>query len=403
MDLQEIIGFAWKNISHRKTRSFLTVLGIVIGIASIVILVALAQGLDKDIRASLNKLGSNFVLVLPGQASITSSTSFVPILRGILTDKDVNVVSRVPGVDSVSGSLSYPLAGIRFKKYNATATISGVNADTYDKFITAGYEGGKFFEKGDKSSVVIGYTIANDYFDEKIQVGNQLYINGRPFRVSGIIKQVGQGVGNIDKLIAIDQDAARDLFPGVLAKDRVSAILALTNPDMDSAAIGQEIKEKLANKRKVKLDNLDFTIITAASIQEQVGEITGILTLFLGAVAAISLVVGSIGIANSMFTSVLERTRDIGILKSVGAPNSAVMLLFLAESVMLSVIGGAVGIALGAVVCALISAVGNISTVVSPELIGGSFIVAILVGGASGYFPARQASKLPAVVALRRE
>ncbi len=403
MDLSETFVFAWKNISHRKMRSFLTVLGIVIGIASIVILVSLAQGLDKDIRTRLTRLGTNFVLVLPGQVSLSGGGGFVPVLRGILTDKDVAVVERIPGIDTVSGSLSFPRAPVRFKKYNATATVSGVNPVTYDRFVTVGYSAGKFFEKGDRGSVVIGDTIANTYFDEKIQLGNQLYINGKPFRVAGIIAKVGQGAGNFDTLVAIDQDAARDLFPGALAKDRVSAIIAITNPEMDAGAIGEEVKAKLIQKRKLKPDNLDFTVITAASIMEQVNQITGLMTLFLGAVAAISLVVGSIGIANSMFTSVLERTRDIGIMKSVGAQNSVIQKLFLVESMVLSVIGGFIGVTLGIGVAYLISVVGGISTVVSPELVIGSFIVALIVGAVSGYFPARQAAKLPAIVALRRD
>ncbi|HQT45264.1 MAG TPA: FtsX-like permease family protein, partial [Candidatus Micrarchaeota archaeon] len=369
-----------------------------------VILVSLAQGLDHDIRTRLSRLGTNFVIVVPGAVSLGSASAFgPPVLRGILTTSDADAVSRVAGVESASGLLAYQLASIRFKKYNASATVTGVDADTFSKFVAAGYDQGKFFNKGDKSSAVIGYNIANNYFNEKVQVGNQIFINGMPFRVEGIISKVGQGAGNLDNVIAIDQDAAREAFPGVISKDRVSEILAITKDGSDADSIGNEIKTTLANKHKVKLDKPDFTVMTAASIMAQVSQITDLLTLFMGAIAAISLVVGSIGIANSMFTSVLERTRDIGILKSVGAPNSAVLTLFLAESVMLSVIGGSVGVAIGVLAAWLISALGGISTLVGPELIAGSFMVAVAVGGVSGYFPARQASKLPAIVALRRE
>ncbi len=372
MDILETINFSFKNILHRKLRSFLTILGIVVGIATIVVLLSLSLGIQASVVDSISGLGSNYVVVLP--TTNLQSGAF----NKVLYTRDADALRRLPGVDAVAGEIMVTNAPLQFRRKLTAGNVAGTEVEVYIKYSNASgisFRSGDYFRPGDKSSIVIGSKVADEYFDDKVYVGNHILINNQSFRVSGIFNQTAaSGVLGLDDSIMMDAGALRELFPGAMPPDQIFDIFITVTPGSDPETVAKEVTDTLARRRKVDPDKPDFTVITAASTLEQVQQITGILSVFLGFVALISLVVGAIGISNAMFTSVMERTKDIGIMKAVGAPNSKILLMFLVESVIVSGLGGLIGIALGSAVSILIS-IFVTKTVLNLEVLLGAFSV----------------------------
>ncbi|NUN11032.1 ABC transporter permease [Candidatus Micrarchaeota archaeon] len=403
MNNKDLIAYTIKGMKHRQLRSWLTILGIVIGIASVVIMISLAQGIQGDIQASLDKLGSNYVAIAPGSLNIGSAFQFgPPKLKGILTVRDAEAIARVEGVTDVSKNIVLSFTPVEYKKEVVNTNVIGVTPSAYKKFLTIGLEKGRFIEDGDASGIVIGHNIATDLFDEEIKVGTPLTIKDKTFRVTGVLNSFGQGGNNVDDSIFLDERAARLIAGDSFDKNRVSSILALTDGKTPPSEMSEKISDRLRSLHKVKKGDEDFTVLTAESIAQQVGQITGLLTLFLGGVAAISLLVGGVGIANSMFTNVLERTREIGILKAIGASNKEVLQLFLTEAGIIGLIGGLIGIFLAVLASFAISAFG-VSSGVSIGVALFALIFSIGIGMLSGYYPARNAARMPPIQALRYE
>jgi len=400
--LLDLLKLSYRSLSRRRLRSWLTILGIVIGIAAVIILIAIAQGLDASIRSALTIYGTNYIIVSPsirlgggGGLSIGA-----PVVTGILRERDVEAIKPIGGVEAAAGAIMVPMATIEFKGERVTRSIGGIEPDVYGGFILNGFEAGRMFSPGDTSGVVIGYDVAHSFFSKHIAVGNTVKINGREFKVRGIMNKVG--IGDTDADLIIDPKAARELLGSRYEKGRVSAIFVITRKDADVKEVAAEINRRLLDLHKVSEEDKDFSIITADTILETVGNITSLLSLFLGGIAAISLIVGGIGIANTMFMSVVERTREIGVLKAIGARPRAILLLFLLESALIGLVGGILGLLLGTLACLLLSSFG-VPTLITPELGGLSLIFSIIVGAVSGFIPARQASLLQPVEALRYE
>ncbi|MFH1107275.1 MAG: ABC transporter permease [Candidatus Micrarchaeota archaeon] len=403
MEHGDLLKYAVTSMTHRSLRSWLTILGIVIGIGSIVVLISLAQGLDTSIKSQLSTLGTNYMFILPGNLfGGEGGLRFgPPVLKGVLYTKDADTIRRVPGVIAVSGNVAAPFAVVEFKGENVSSSIAGVNPAAFAKYVSIGYESGKFISEGDFTGVTIGNDVAHKLFKNDIKVGDTLVILGKNFRVKGVIAKAGNTGGNVDSGIYVEERALRLLLP-TFDKDKVSSILAVTEEGRDITVISSAAEEKLRNNHKVRKGDEDFTVLTAESISEQIGQITGILSLFLGGVAAISLVVGGIGVANAMFTSVLERTREIGVLKAIGASDNAILEIFLLESGLIGLIGGILGSLFGLSVSLLLNTFG-VPSEISWELVAGALLFSVVIGVVSGAFPARNASRLVPVDALRYE
>ncbi|MBW2971563.1 ABC transporter permease [Candidatus Woesearchaeota archaeon] len=397
---------AFSNLTKRKLRSWLTVIGIFIGIMAVVGLVSLSQGMENALLSEFKKLGTNRIVISPGGAGMGpvsgtfSATTF--------SEDDYDAVKNLRGVD-MSASVYSESGYITFKDQTKQKLVWGFPVDSeriefYKTQSMFDLEQGRMFRPGDKYKVMIGWEIAHDFFDDDVKVGRTLYINGQPFEVIGINKKMG-GLASADDSIRIPKDAAREIFG---ESDKVSAIFMRVREDFDVQDVADNAERRLRKLRDVKKGEEDFSVQTSAQVIAAFEAVLGVVQAVLVGLAAISLLVGGIGIMNTMYTSVVERTKEIGIMKSVGARNSTIMTIFLIESGLLGSVGGAIGVVLGlgigkaAEFAALQYGIDSLRAYTGLPLVLGALIFAFVVGAIAGTMPALQASRLHPVDALRK-
>lgn len=395
---------AFRSLKGRSIRTWLTMIGIFIGITAVVSLISLGQGMQASINAEFERIGKNRIMIMPGSGQFGPEGG--SLSSGIMTEDDVDVVRKVRGVDVATGTIS-KTGQVKFKDEAKYLSVWGYDTDDDAEEITKrtsylDVEEGRQLKKGDKYKAVIGYNVANDDFEKQIGIGDKLIIEDIEFKVVGIQPKAGTGVH--DSLIRIPIDVAREVYD---TPEEISTIFALTDPAEEPSVVAERIKKDLRHFRDVDEDEEDFSVQTAEQTIKQLNDILSIVTIVVVGIAAISLIVGGIGIMNTMYTTVLERTREIGIMKSIGARNSSVLTIFLFESGILGLAGGLVGVGLGLG----ISKVGEIiaqslgaeifNASFSPWLIFGALTFSYIVGTLSGILPARQASLMNPVDALR--
>jgi putative ABC transport system permease protein len=393
--MKDYFTFAISSLKHRQLRSWLTVLGIVIGIAAIVALISVSQGLENAIVEQFEQMGSNRIFIAPG------GTDMVNYISKGLTTKDAEVVEGVAGVDWVN-----PYIGARSEVYfgNKKAfaqNIFGVKpelmAKTWEDFDFE-LEDGKLFSGNEKFDAVIGYDVAHKFFDKDVRVGNLLEIQGTKFKVKGIMEKIGSP--DDDQTITIPEEMLRILFD---KPDEISMIDVKSKDGVDINVFVARIERALKRSR----DDEDFQIITPEQMLQQFGDVLIIVQVILGGIAAISLLVGGVGIMNSMYTNVLERTREIGIMKSIGATNKDIMMIFLVEAGMMGFLGGVLGVVLGSSIAFAVGAIAKqqgfqlLKVTIQVNLVIFGILFSFIVGALSGYFPSKQASKLSPVDSLR--
>ncbi|MEM5815620.1 MAG: ABC transporter permease [Candidatus Aenigmatarchaeota archaeon] len=416
----DLFKLSLNNILHRKLRSWLTILGIIIGIATIVSLNAIGEGMRERINQQLAGLGPDIITITPGyiRASPYQFERYAQIIRGLrgeektLTENDAKIIQNIPGVSYVNTIVS-GRGNVSFKGQSISLTIQGVDASVWKYIEITQIEKGRYLLSNDKNVAVLGNRVAYSIFKNEIRVGDIININGESFKVVGILQPAGALSVLTDSAIFIPKEDARRILK--LNNKDVSSIVVKVNDVSQVDDIAKEIERRLRIFRKVNENNQDFTVTTTQLIKQQVMSIAETTTLFLTLIAAISLLVGGIGIANTMFTSVMERTRLIGTLKALGMTNKDVMLLFILESIILSLIGGILGISVGIIVSDLIGRITifgigmtsrtsqGIQLVVTPQIVFLSLIFSISIGVLAGLIPARRAAKLQPVEALRYE
>ncbi|MFA6036418.1 MAG: ABC transporter permease [Candidatus Micrarchaeia archaeon] len=398
----DLVRYVVANLRSRQMRSWLTILGIVIGITAIVTLIAVGQGLDASIKKEIEGFGSDTVIVTP---RISIGISGPPTRSGLITLNDMEEVKRTPGIDpsSVTSTVGDRMS-LSYKDQNITTTVVGVDTRAFAK--TFGnllkIEQGRLLKAGDSKVVLLSHDQAKDAFREEILLNSQIKIGGDSFRVIGILKSAGGGLTSGEPQVYIPQEDARIILGDKFGPRQITSVWSRVMPGQSAPEVAKRLDKRLMEKRKVTEKTRNFSVLTSESIQQQVGTITGLLTLFLGGIAAISLVVGGVGVANTMFMSVMERTREIGLMKAVGAKRNAIMEVFIIESCLISAIGGIIGIVIGLLISFVLNMLGAPSAI-SPELAGFGMLFAVSVGAISGYFPAKRAAELVAVEALRYE
>lgn len=399
----EIIKIAIRNLRYQKLRTVLTLLGIIIGISAIVALISIGDSLQGAIDAQFEALGTDKILLMPGAPNSPGFSGSAFTSGVTLTDDDIQVIERVNGVDIAMG-MTTEVGKIEFgteTQYTMISTFPGGEGREIIESMQ-GYEiaDGRDLEDSDKYSAVIGSMAANDLFEDELRIRNRIKINGKTFKIIGIMKKIGNPID--DMMVIIPQDAS-DILKN---PDEYSYIFIDTEDNVDVSEVRNEIEEELEQSR----DALDFKLQTFNDLRENVNVVLSLIKVIFVGISAISLVVGGIGIMNTMLMSVLERTKEIGIMKAIGATNKRVLMLFLFESSLLGLIGGIIGISIGlgaSFVMAILASqyLGSIdvSLIVKPWLIPGAMLFSMLVGILSGVIPARRAAKMDPTEALRYE
>jgi putative ABC transport system permease protein len=419
MKFLDIFTMSITSLTHRRLRSWLTVLGIVVGVAAVVALVSVGQGLQQSVQSQLGGLGANIITISLGFQRAGGGFDFggerATTTIANLTDSDIRIIRSTPGVLYVDGIVS-GRADVSYASQTASMSIQGVDTNVWKFMITTKLEAGRYLTAGDTYVAVVGYNTAHGLYKHDMQLNSIITIGGHSFRVVGILQSGGVSFGGGgESVIYIPKENARQVLDTTLASNQYSSLTAQTSQSADVQTVVNQLTNNLMLTRHVTNSTRDFTVSSALSAQQSISSVTSTITYFLAGIAGISLLVGGIGIANTMFMSVIERTRQIGVLKSLGTTNSEVMKLFLTESALLGLIGGIIGVVVGVGMSELISLLGvrmgffgtrgggGLQTVVSPEVIILVISFSVFIGAISGLFPARRASKLEPVEALRYE
>jgi putative ABC transport system permease protein len=412
MNVLESMRVALRSLGANKLRSTLTMLGIIIGVGAVIALLSIGQGAGAAITEQVQGIGSNLIIVFPGAVTRAGQ----PPTSGTLTLTDSN---------ALEDRVCCPSIAVVAPVYQRTAQISygGNNVNSQVTGVTPSYEAvrnwrtasGRFIDERDLQTsarvTVIGKATAKNLFGTQDPIGKSIKINRIPFKVIGVMVEKGGTSmfgGNQDDVLFVPLTTAGQRLFGSAAQTpqgalRVSSVLiSAVNEKQIDAAMAQ-ITQVLRERHKIQYQQDDFTVLSQKDLLGALNQITDILTLFLAAIAAISLLVGGIGIMNIMLVSVTERTREIGIRKAIGARRKDIMTQFLIEAVTMSVAGGVIGILFGAAIGVVVNATGVIKTTLDPTSVMLAVGFSVAVGLFFGLYPAARAAGLHPIEALRYE
>ena len=392
----EPLAAAWLGVRTHKLRSALTMLGIVIGVAAVIALMSMGRGAEAQIISNIESMGADLITIYPGGVTLTM--------------EDAEAISeQVPYITAVAPSYSSNLQLVAGGE-NMNAQVTGVPPEYQDiQNLEIAY--GAFFteydyQRGSKVAV-LGSNVKETLFGDADPIGQQIRMGSIIVRVIGVLQSKEGMMGSPDDGILIPLTALQQTVaqPRTAQGKRVVSSIALTVSDEEQASyVTEEITSLLRTRHQLgALDDDDFKIISIREISETISEAIGTMTLLLGAIAAISLLVGGIGVMNIMLVSVLERTREIGILKALGARERDIWGQFLIEAAFLTLAGGIIGVVVGWVVSYFVSSMGLMTTLVTADIVILAISVSVGIGLFFGFYPAWQASRLNPIEALRSE
>lgn len=410
--LSETLKLSINTLRANKGRAFLTILGIAIGIGAVITLLAVGTGVQKYIGDLFSSVGTNLIGVQPGRMQRGPGGNGFGN-QATLTVGDYNaIVENATGLIA-EGAAFTQIGNFTYEGNNSEVTVYGITPN----YLTArswGIEAGRGIEESDAQAkgrvVILGQTVVNDLFPDDDPLNKTIKLNNLPFRVIGIAEGKGSSLfGDQDAIAFIPLETAHDRVFTMQARanstePRISGIALLAADEKSRDRIKQEATDILRARHRIADDeSADFTIATSAELINAFGAVTSVLTIFLGAIGGISLLVGGVGIMNIMLVSVTERTREIGLRKAIGARQRSILSQFLSEAMLLSVIGGILGILIGVGLSELIKQIADFKPIVQPSAIVLAVGFSIAVGLFFGIYPARRASQLNPVEALRYE
>ena len=403
--MHDLFLLAFKNVRRRKKRTILTMLGIFVGIAAVVALVSLGQGLEEMVDRQFEKIGADKIIIQAKEIGYGGQN--VP---GQLTKHDLDIVMRTKGVANAAGAL-FRGALVRFNNVQRTQFMTGLpgkkeEADLIKQMNAWEIAEGRELSYKDRGKAVIGNDLAHkNLFNKEIRIGNRIEVSGKTFEVVGILKRVGDP--GTDTSVAIPEEEAREITG---EQEAYSYIVAQSAPGLNPEDVADGIEKAIRRDRHQKEGREDFTVQTSTELIESFMKVFFIIQAVFVGIAAISLLVGGIGIMNTMYTAVLERTREIGVMKAIGARNRDILGIFLIESGFLGAAGGVIGIIIGFCISKGVEIGVNArfgaNTLVAAfpwYVVVGALLFSFIVGAISGVLPARRASRLKPVDALRYE
>jgi putative ABC transport system permease protein len=403
--IKNLLKVALRSIVRNRMRSLLTSLGIIIGVCAVIVMVAIGEGSQARIEAQIASLGTNVLIVFPG-ATFTRGVSQGAGSANHLTLDDVEKLRKEGTLLAAVSPIVRTGGQIIGGGNNWNTQIYGVSTE-YPRIRAWGIADGEFFTERDMVSnakvAVIGKTVADELFPGQDPVGERIQIRNTPFKVVGVLAEKGQNPMGMDEddVVLAPATTVLNRLKGGRYIDMIN-ISAVSTEEMGAAE--EQITDILREAHGLGPgEEDDFRVRSQAEITEMATETSRILTWLLGSIAAVSLVVGGIGIMNIMLVSVTERTREIGIRLSIGARPGDILTQFLAESVVLSVIGGIIGILLALAITAVLGTFTGLTVVVNPGIVALAFSVAGAVGIFFGFYPARKAAALNPIDALRYE
>ena len=396
---------AWRSLAANKLRTFLTMLGVIIGVTSVIALVSVGMGVKKNVVDSISRLGSNMLIVMPGSSNRGGPRGAAGSMTTLTFDDAEAIKNKIKNISYVSPTVSSSYQVV-YGHENWNTTVTGVIPE-YVAIQSLEIKSGLFFSQHDvdvrNRVAVIGPTVASNLFGEINPVGKKIRVGNAPYTIIGVLNSKGQSSGGQDQddVVLIPLTTAQERLIGITYVRSINVQVS----DADKMDEVQSNIEKLLRQRhRIRAGaEDDFNVRNLTTLMETMTSTTTMITLLLGAIAGISLIVGGVGIMNITLASVTERTREIGIRKAIGATYSSIMLQFLIESTMISVIGGIIGIFIGIGAAQAISKFGNFTTVISSWSIVASFGFSLFVGVFFGILPARKAARLDPIDALRYE
>ncbi|MFA6461252.1 MAG: ABC transporter permease [Candidatus Woesearchaeota archaeon] len=403
--ITDYFRLAYQSAKHRKLRSWLTMIGIFIGIASVVALISLSQGLQTAISTQFLKLGSDKLIIQAAGSGFGPPGTDVSVP---LTKADRDAIYKAKGVDLVVGRLLRMSKLQHDNEIKYTYVVSFPDNPREAQLVNevADYQAnqGRILNYDDGYKVVLGPDFAKDFFEKELQVRDKIEINSQEFTVVGILKKSGNP--QTDSSLVVPEAALRKVLN---VPEEMDVINVKVQAGENLNVVAENVQKELRKFRNVEKGKEDFSVQTPESLLNTLNTILLVIESVLIGVAAISLFVGGIGIMNTMYTAVLERTKEIGIMKAIGAKNGEIMAIFLIESGMLGLVGGIIGALLGYGISKTVELIAFqvyqtslIQADFNPLVMLGTLGFAFIIGALSGWYPARQASKLKPVEALRQ-
>ncbi len=395
--MEDILKVSIRNLSHHKARTLLTLLGVVVGISAVVALISLGAGLNQSIHERFEQLGPNRIFIAQNARGGFNG----PPSGGVtLSEDDLEIIRRVNDIESAVPFLQKILP-VKYGDESVITPVGGIPTEEAEEFFsdiqTFEIAEGRFMKEGERNVVVIGSRVSTEMFNKDVHVRDTLKISGKNVQVIGIMKSTGSQEN--DNLILMSIEALRDVSGA--DEGEITAIMAKAreNPKATANKVEQELEDFHGDKL--------FIAYTSQELVEQIGQIFSIISLILAGIAGISLLVASFGIINTMLMSVLERTREIGIMKAIGATNRRVLLMFLTESAIVGFIGGVLGVIFGYAMSFSLAGIGinflgvALTITIDPLLIAFVLAFSTVVGVIAGVYPAYRAAKLDPIEALR--
>lgn len=410
MKFIKCLKHAFYIVLHSKLRSWLTILGVVIGVASVIAIMSIGGGMQESMNEQLGDLGGDILTLSAGYSRGMKMFGGPPRGEGgsssaseeepVLDRTDLQALKAIPDIEVIDTNIKGDVE-VSYLGKSGSVSLTGVDQKVWSRITTLEIKEGRMLDSADQNVIVIGGKLSESYFDKPLGINQMLTIEGNVFRVVGIIDDTSTSIYMpLQMAYQVLEDKENNVYDSIVIK--------IKNEEQLDEVI-EKIESKLMLVRHVTEKTKDFSLTSSKKMQETRSEMMSTMNTFLVAIAAVSLIVGAVGIANTMFTSVLEKTKDIGIMKAIGARNRDILLIFLLNAGLIGLVGGILGVILGVILSgALPAMMGEIRM-----LSGGTFVslnsiiialsVSVVIGIISGIIPAYQASKLKPVDALRYE